>query len=310
MFFNKRNLTKEKKGDSMIEFRQIELSDREWIDPILKKAELMGCEYTFVNNYIWSFQYKLEIAYVEGFYCTRSGQETMEYGFPIGEGDLGKVLEMLIQDASERGEPFAMHALMSEHVTLLDLIMPGKFEFTNNRDDCDYIYSTEKLTNLAGKKLHGKRNHIARFNDNPWSYEPITKENLDECIKMNKEWCEKNECFESEAKLLEACAVMKALSHFEEFNLLGGLLRMDGRVVAFTIGEPLNSNTFVVHVEKAFAEIQGAYPMINQQFVIHECQEYEYVNREEDMGEEGLRKAKMSYYPEILLDKYRAIYKA
>jgi hypothetical protein len=98
--------------------------------------------------------------------------------------------------------------------------------------------------------------------------------------------------------------------NFKELKLVGGLLRIDGEVVAFTIGEPLNSTTFVVHVEKAYSEIQGAYPMINQQFVIHECEDYEYVNREEDLGEEGLRKAKMSYYPEIILDKYRAIYKA
>jgi hypothetical protein len=294
----------------MINFRQIELSDREWIDPIFQKAGLMGCEYTFVNNYIWSTQYKLEIAYVEGFYCTRSGLEIMEYGFPIGEGDLKKVMEMLVQDAKDRGEAFIMHALMSEHVTLLDLVMPGQFEYTTTKDDSDYIYSTEKLIDLSGKKLHGKRNHIARFKDNNWSYETISDENINDCIEMNKKWCEKNECLQSESLQQEACAVRRSLSKFKELQLVGGLLRIDGEVVAFTFGEPLNSNTFVVHVEKAYSEIQGAYPMINQQFVIHECQEYEFVNREEDMGDEGLRKAKMSYYPEIVLDKYRAIYKA
>lgn len=293
----------------MINFRKIELSDREWINPIFQKAGLMGCEYTFVNNYIWSTQYKLEVAYVEGFYCTRSGLGTVEYGFPIGEGDLKKVIDLLIQDAKERGERFVMHALMSEHVTLLDLVMPGQFEYSTTQDDSDYIYSTEKLTKLSGKKLHGKRNHIARFKDNSWSYEAITEENLDDCMEMNKKWCEKNECVQSVSLQQEACAVKRSLLHFKELNLVGGLLRVEGEVVAFTIGEPLNSNTFVVHIEKAYSEIQGAYPMINQQFVTHECQEYEYVNREEDMGEEGLRKAKMSYYPEIILDKYRAIYK-
>jgi hypothetical protein len=294
----------------MINFREIELSDREWIEPIFLKAGLMACEYTFVNNFIWSGQYNLEIAYVDGFYCTRSGLSEVEYGFPIGEGNLKAVIELLIEDANVRKEPFVMHALLSEHVTMLDLLMPGQFEYSTLRDECDYIYASEKLAKLAGKKLHGKRNHIARFQDNlDWKYETINEDNIKDCIEMNTKWCESNQCLENITLQHESCAVKKSFHNFQELKLIGGLLRLDGEVVAFTIGEPLNNNTFVVHVEKAFSEIQGAYPMINQQFVLHECQEFEFVNREEDMGEEGLRKAKMSYYPELLLDKYHAVYK-
>lgn len=295
----------------MIEFRPIELSDQEWIEKRLKDADLMGCEYTFVNNYIWGKQYNLEIADLNGFYCTKSGSEdSIEYGFPIGEGNLKEVVMCLIEDAKERNVPFVMKSVMKEHITLLDLVMTGQFEYTLNRDDCDYVYTAEKLAKLAGKKLHGKRNHIARFKDNPdWSYEEITEDKIEECLAMNAKWCEKYAEEGSITLHYEKCAIKRAFAHFKQLKLTGGLLRVNGEVIAYSIGEPLNHNTFVVHVEKAYAEIQGAYPMMNQQFVLNNATEYEYVNREEDLGEEGLRKAKLSYYPEIILEKYRAIYK-
>jgi hypothetical protein len=96
---------------------------------------------------------------------------------------------------------------------------------------------------------------------------------------------------------------LNALAHLEELELKGGLIRLDGEVIAFTLGEPICEDTFVVHIEKAFADIQGAYPMINQQFVEHECSDYQYINREEDTGAEGLRKAKLSYRPVFLVEK-------
>ena len=294
----------------MIEFRRIELSDQEWVDKILKKANLMGCEYTFANNFMWGDQYNLEIANVEGFYCSRSGMGEVVYGFPIGEGDLLKVIRLLEEDAKERGIKFVMKGLLQEHVTMLNLVCPDEFEFTNSRDDSDYIYTVEKLSKLAGKKLHGKRNHIARFKDDEdWQYEPITEANMKDCLAMNSRWCEKYRCLESVSLKHEACAVKKAFRYYKELGLRGGLIRKKGEVVAYSVGEPLSNNTFVVHIEKAFADIQGAYPMMNQQMVLNECQEFEYVNREEDLGEEGLRKAKLSYYPDILLDKYRAVKK-
>lgn len=295
----------------MIEFRRIQLSDRDWIETILKKADLKGCEYTFVNNFIWEEQYHLEIAKVEGFYCSRSGlNENLEYTFPIGDGNLKLVIEKLMEDAKERNCPFVLRAMLKEHVEQLQAHYPDQFEYSTSRDDSDYIYTVEKLSALSGKRLHGKRNHIARFKDNEnWNYEPIDESNIQECIDMNRKWCEKYSCFENISLSHEACAVKKSFQYYNELCLTGGLLRLNGEVVAYTIGEPLSSDTFVVHIEKAFADIQGAYPMINQQFVLNECQDFTYVNREEDMGDEGLRKAKTSYYPEILLEKYKAVLK-
>ena len=120
---------------------------------------------------------------------------------------------------------------------------------------------------------------------------------------MALKWCNENGCEEDEEKNAEMCVTLNALRLFKELELVGGILKIDGEVAAFTLGEPVCSDTFVVHIEKAYAEVQGAYPMINQQFVEHECMDYQYVNREEDTGAEGLRKAKLSYRPAFMVEK-------
>lgn len=182
---------------------------------------------------------------------------------------------------------------------------PDQFEIEYNRDLADYVYESEKLATLSGKKLHGKRNHINKFKleHEDWSYETLTEENLEECFEMALKWRNDNGCEEDEEKNAEMCVTMNSLRLFKELELTGGILKVDGEIAAFTIGEPICDDTFVVHIEKAFADIQGAYPMINQQFVSHECQNYQYINREEDTGAEGLRKAKLSYRPVFLVEK-------
>lgn len=120
---------------------------------------------------------------------------------------------------------------------------------------------------------------------------------------MALRWRNENNCEENHEKNAEMCVTLNSLRLLDELDLIGGLLRINGEVVAFTIGEPICEDTFVVHIEKAYADIQGAYPMINQQFVEHECKQYKYINREEDTGAEGLRKAKLSYRPAFLVEK-------
>ena len=131
----------------------------------------------------------------------------------------------------------------------------------------------------------------------------MTKGNVEDCFQMALKWRNENGCEEDLEKNAEICVTLNSLRLFEELGLKGGVLRIDGEVAAFTVGEPICSDTFCVHIEKAYAEVQGAYPMINQQFVSHECMDYKYVNREEDTGAEGLRKAKMSYRPVFMVEK-------
>ena len=199
----------------------------------------------------------------------------------------------------------------------LEEMFPGRYEFSPVRRSFDYLYETEKMISLAGKKYQPKRNFISRFKaQNPgWTYESIRpdgdpelcRRQLEECRTMTDEWCALNGCTHNESMQMEACAVRKALEDFVPLRLSGGMLRSGGRLVAYTLGERLNSDTFIVHVEKAFSDVTGAYPMINRTFLEHEAAGLQYVNREDDAGDEGLRKAKLSYHPAYMLEKYLAV---
>lgn len=293
----------------MLQFKPLELHDREQIEPCLRARDLRSCDYSFANNFIWTKPNNIQFALHAGFYCLKSvWRSGVVYTNPVGNGDRGAIIEALMADARENGVPFRLRGLLAEDKEELERLFPDRFEFIENRDEFDYIYKVEDLINLSGKKYSAKRNHISRFLDNPdWSYEHITAQNLAECMQMNDEWCRLHDCGDDPELKRERCAVRTALTHFEPLKLAGGLLRLGGRVIAFTIGEPLSSDTYNIHIEKAFADIQGAYQMINRQFLIHNCQTFTYVNREEDMGGEGLRKVKLSYRPAILLEKYTAV---
>lgn len=293
-----------------ISFKKIGLEDREQIDQYLKKKTYRSCELVFPNIYLWSRKYPTDFAVVEDALVFRGYSDEGEPSitFPAGELEQAhKAMDAMVEWFRAQGKELRMHLVQEQEFALLKEWYPGRFQIAYNRDAADYVYETEKLTTLAGKKLHGKRNHINKFKEgNPdWVYEPIGEANVEECFQMALKWREETGCEEDEEKRAEICVTLNALRLFRELNLKGGLLRTapGGEVIAFTIGEPLNADTFVVHIEKAFAEIQGAYPMINQQFVTHEAQDFQYVNREEDTGAEGLRKAKLSYHPAFLVEK-------
>lgn len=291
----------------MIEFREVTISDKEWVDELLRRSDYMGGGYCFGNIFIWQYGFEEKIARVDDFFVASMGYENPAFCFPAGSGDLRACIEKLMRHAEEIGVDFVLYGLTNETKAQLELLFPGEFSFEEDRDSFDYIYNVEDLATLKGKKYHSKRNHIARFKDNhEWSFEPITRENIAACMQMNRKWCELNDCETNSDLKKEACAVSLAFEHFFELDFVGGLIRADGQVVAYSIGERLNSNTFITHIEKAYADVQGAYPIINQEFTGYAAAEYQYINREEDMGAPGLRKAKLSYKPAILLEKYIA----
>lgn len=290
-----------------IEFKRPELEDKEIISSYFRKYPSRSCERTFVNVYLWSRHYKVKYAIIENALVFRSEDEgEFSFAYPAGAADdVKRAIEFLMGYCEEKGQKFSMYNVTPEFFAQFDAWYPGQYEIAYSRDDADYIYESEKLATLSGKKLHAKRNHINKFkaeHDN-WAYEPITDENLEECFQMALKWRNENGCEDNPEKNAEMCVTLNSLRLYKELELTGGLLRLDGEVVAFTIGEAICEDTFVVHIEKAYAEVQGAYPMINQQFVEHTCMNYKYVNREEDTGAEGLRKAKLSYRPAFLEEK-------
>ncbi|MEG2174927.1 MAG: phosphatidylglycerol lysyltransferase domain-containing protein [Oscillospiraceae bacterium] len=287
------------------------MEDRDWIQDLMRRSGFRGSEYTFSNLYNWSSVYTVAVGRMNDFLIIRSGQSAWHYLFPAGSGDVHRALDAMLVESHEQGQKLEMYGITPEHRALIEMIYPERFDYHEVRNNFDYIYLRESLATLAGKKLHGKRNHISRFQENnpDWRYETLTRENLAEAWDMNLEWCHVNGCHETHSLQREACAVRSAFEHYFELELTGGLLRAGGRVVAFTFGSPSTEDTFVVHVEKAFADIQGAYPMINQQFVKNELSTYTYINREDDVGDEGLRRAKESYYPAFMYERYTAVEK-
>lgn len=293
-----------------LEFHKPQLSDKQTADSIFHNQTERLCEYTFGNIFIWQHLYRTTIAVQDGFLFIKAFEDDGQpfYIFPAGNGDIEKAITLLNEDAARGGHRLAFFAVTETMKQTLERLCPGRFEFLAQRDSFDYIYSAESLISLAGKKLHGKRNHIARFEKlDAWSYEAITPQNLAECEVMNEEWCRLNGCGQDEGKKEEYCAVRRSFRNYGALGFTGGLLRLEGRVVAFTMGEQLGVDTFNTHIEKAFFDVEGAYAMINREFAAHNCAGYAYINREEDMGVEGLRRAKLSYNPAILLEKYRAM---
>lgn len=289
-----------------VQFKRPELEDKELIQSYFSQFPSRSCEKTFANSYLWSRHYKTTFAIVENTLVFKWEDEELKFSYPIGNPeDVKKTLEILKKYAEEIGKPFILYHVTEELFAQLEEWYPERFQIEYDRDVADYVYESEKLATLAGKKLHAKRNHINKFKATyeNWSYETMTKDNVEECFQMALKWREQNGCEEDAEKKAELCVTLNSLRLLEELGQVGGVLRVDGEVIAFTIGEPISADTFVVHIEKAFAEIQGAYPMINQQFVEHECMNYKYINREEDTGSEGLRKAKLSYRPVFLVEK-------
>jgi hypothetical protein len=174
-----------------------------------------------------------------------------------------------------------------------------------DRAQSDYIYLTEDLIKLEGRKYHRKRNHIKQFKEKvSYRYIPLTSEWISECLRLETEWCDLRHCEAVPGLFNESMAIKEAFTHFEELGLKGGTILINGKVEAFTLGEPLNRDTAVIHIEKANSAYEGLYSLINQAFLENQWSGYTYVNREQDLGEEGLRKAKESYFPHHMINKY------
>lgn len=290
----------------MIEFRKPVLEDKTLIENYIHQQNSRSCECTFANIYLWHRFYKVEYAIVEDTLVFKTVGDNPSFVFPMGQKEHVKAaIDALMAYCDGIGKEYRMHIVTPEQFALLEEWYPDTFQIEYMRDSADYVYEAEKLRNLSGRKYHGKKNHVNKFKKvyPEWSYESISDENVEECFQMALKWRNENGCEDDEEKIAEICVTLNALRLFKELELRGGLLRADGEIVAFSIGEPVTPDTFVVHIEKAFADVPGAYPMINQQFVIHETEGFTYINREEDLGEEGLRQAKNSYHPVFLVEK-------
>lgn len=291
----------------MLDFKKPELKDREWAQPLLARSGRMGSENAFGTLFIWQDVYHTQICHYQDFVLCRSSGDQPYYLFPCGTGDIKAAITAMMEDAEERKIPFVMLCVSETEKQNIESLFPNLFRFTPSRDSFDYIYSSESLITLSGRKLHGKRNHLSRFTRTypDFLYEDITEENIPACREVAREWCRENGCGKENGSDDETCALNRSFQNFDALHLFGGLIRIDGKPVAFTVAEEINPDACDVHFEKALDGYEGLYPAINHEFAARNLAGYRYINREEDLGIEGLRKAKLSYYPEILLEKYR-----
>lgn len=293
----------------MIPFKDITLEDRELIQSFTLHSQRRNCDLSFVNLWSWLFLYQTKFAVMDGYLLLRfyAGDELV-YMMPIGKGDVKPVIEALIEDAAQMGAKFCMLGVCVGMKADLEAAMPGRFVFTEDRDYFDYIYMRSDLATLKGKKYQSKRNHINKFKTQypDYEYKELTPELVPECLKLEEEWCQANNCSEQVALGAERASMTAALNNMEQLGLTGGVLHVNGKIAAFTYGAPINHETWDVCVEKANTEIEGSYTLINYEYANHIPEQYIYINREEDLGLDGLRKAKMSYHPAILLEKCMA----
>jgi hypothetical protein len=294
-----------------MEFHTPGMEDLDWIKACVAADPQPGCDYSFVNLFGWSRPCGQEVKEWNGFLISRFSKILGGcYLWPVGGGDEAAALEYLKEDAHRQGWPLRLVVVPEHKVAGLEERYPGQFKIYPDRDSFDYCYDIDKMCELSGKKLHGKRNHIHRFMEaygDDWSVEPITEANVRACFEMEGEWLRSRADTDSVDILAERRALDVAVNHFSLLKMDGVLLRAGGEVVAFSMGDLLTEDTYDVHFEKARGDIQGTYPLIAREFARLIRDKYpnvRWLNRENDMGLEGLRRAKESFYPDKMIEKY------
>ncbi len=290
----------------MLNFSALKPEDKPLYDAFLLNCGERGCEYNFSNLFLWGRQ---KATFHEGnlaFFCQFNRRSV--YLFPLGK-NIKPTLDAIISDAKKRGIPCRLTSLSQEDQANLEAWYPGQFYFQPDRASFDYIYPIEALAELKGKKLQRKRNHCNRFYllHPGYALSPITDENTPQVLAFVEQWYAQRKAADPTASFhLEQTAITKALRHRKELDMEGLLLMDKGNILAMTFGSMLSSDTFDVQFEKAVEGHDGAYAVINREFARYLHEKYpnlKWLNREDDLGLDGLRQAKLSYCPDRLIEK-------
>ncbi len=295
----------------MLNFRKLKLNDKQLIDKYVNDGETGGSAYSFGTLFAWGDSYQMEIAEHDNMLLMRGCDDGQPYYvYPSGTGDVKAAVDAMIEDNKNNNCVFMLGQLLEENVEKLKELYDDEFDYFFSRDYSEYVYLTENMANLPGKKFHAKKNHINAFfrKHTDIHIDPITTDNIHHCLQIQNEWLSERSDANDELER-ENLAIAKAVENFTFLNFVGAILYADGKPIAFTMGEGLKNGTFCTHYEKALPDYRDAFPVINNGFTKLMLQSYKYVNREEDAGSEGLRKAKLSYYPEFLVKKYTAMFK-
>ena len=295
----------------MIEFSRLTPAQKEPYNEILFSVPERGCEYSYANLCLWGRQQVAFLHDCVAFFSHFYGKSV--YPYPIGPGDKRAVIAAILHEAQARGIPCRLTGLTDADRQDLETWFPGKFHLHTTRDSFDYVYSIHDLADLKGRKFQKKRNHFNRFKAEHPDYQiiPINSCNMAQAQKMVDQWYRQRIREDPEGDyLLENIAMARAFQNYHWLEM-EGIFLMDGdRVLAVTMGSRMSPDTFDIHFEKALEDVDGAYPAINCEFARYLREKYpevEFLNREDDVGLEGLRKAKLSYNPHHMIQKHRAL---
>lgn len=282
--------------------RQITLEDKPTLDAVFWANQPEISAYSFTNIFAWREMHNSTISRIDDHILVlNSTQQRRVCLQPLGGGPAKPV----IQEMMRRTDRPVVFERLSEHVKP-DFEECG-FTVESDRDNSDYVYASRDLIQLAGRKYDAKRNFVARAKSQiDYEYVRMEAAVALECEDFADLWCEDKMCETVDGLRRERCAVNQMLINFDSLGVIGGAIRVDGAIVAFSIGERLNDDTLVIHVEKADSGIGGLYQLINNEFCAAEAGAYKYVNREQDLGVAGLRKAKESYHPVRMIPTFRA----
>ncbi len=288
-----------------MEWKNLEIQDKEIIDEY-SKGRFNTCDYNFSNQILWSIgektQYKIDkdILFIKGIY---DGAEY--YYMPVPKTESDNNLENWKKAIKEIILKKKRVILVPEYWKNL---LEEEFILEERRESFDYIYNSQDLGTLKGRKYSKKKNRINNFNKlYDYTYEKITSENIEEVIKFQEGWCQTRECYSIPVLYNENLGIMNILHNFDKLDIIGAVIKIDGNIIAYSLGEILNDEYAVIHIEKGLNNYTGSYQMINYLFAQNEFAKCKYINREDDFGDEGLREAKESYHPAFLLKKYEIV---
>jgi hypothetical protein len=287
------------------DFKNLELQDKKIINRFLKQDPPRISEMTFTNLFIWRHKYEPSWTIAEDcLLIICKPKDHAVFGLqPVGPGDKAKALRRLFEHLKSLPSDVCVERVDEEFVKAH--VAPDQYTAELDRANSDYVYLAQDLIQLAGNKFHRKKNHVNQFiKKNVFEYRALDPDLLKSFLDLQESWCQLRECVTHPDLWSEDYAVHTALTHFKDLDFQGGAILMNNKVEAFALGEPLNADTAVIHIEKANPEINGLYAAINQLFCQNAWAGMRYINREQDLGVEGLRQAKESYNPDHMVHKY------
>ncbi|MBI5572763.1 MAG: DUF2156 domain-containing protein [Desulfomonile tiedjei] len=289
----------------MDDFKPVEIQHKRIFDEFFSQDPPQISELTFTNLFMWRIRYRpIWKVWRDCLLIVMQEKDQEPFALPpVGAGDKGAALaELAVALGSISPSP---HICRVPENFLEPFVDTDRYRVREDRANSDYVYLAEELIQLPGNRFHKKKNHINRFvKSYEFEYLPFDADLVKSVLEMQEDWCELRDCGDFPDLIAEDRAIYEALIHFGDLRFSGGVILIGSKVEAFTLGELLNPDMAVIHIEKANPEIPGLYAAINQRFCMAQWSKVKYINREQDLGVPGLRQAKLSYHPDHLVKKF------